>query len=93
MTLENILLAPVVSEKGWRLQEEGKYVFRVHPEANKVQVKRAVEGVFKVKVLNVAMMRMPEKPRRRKFYQRGAIPGWKKAIVQLAPGQKIDVYR
>lgn len=93
MTLEDILLAPVVSEKGWGLQEQGKYVFRVHPMANKVQVKRAVESIFKVKVLGVAMMRMPGKPRRRKFYQSGEIPGWKKAIVQLAPGQKIDVYR
>ncbi|MCI2429456.1 50S ribosomal protein L23 [Candidatus Acetothermia bacterium] len=93
MTLEDILRAPVVSEKGWRLQEEGKYVFRVHPNANKVQVKRAVESVFKVKVLNVSMMRMPEKPRRRKLYQRGEISAWKKAIVQLAQGQKIDVYR
>lgn len=93
MALEDILLAPVVSEKGWRLQEAGKYVFRVHRGANKVQVKRAVEDVFKVKVLDVWMVRMPAKPRRRKLYQQGEVSSWKKAIVQLAKGQKIDVYR
>ncbi len=93
MALEGILLAPVVSEKGWRLQETGKYVFRVHRGANKVQVKRAVEGVFKVKVLKVWIAHMPAKPRRRKLYQQGEISSWKRAIVQLAQGQKIDVYR
>lgn len=93
MRTEDILLAPVVSEKGWRLQEEGKYVFRVHTAANKVEVKRAVESLFKVHVLDVWMIRVPAKPRRRKAYQRGTVSGWKKAIVQLAEGQRIDVYR
>ncbi len=90
--LEDILREPVISEKGWRLQEENKYVFEVHPKANKNQIKRAVESIFKVKVLKVRTLNMPSKPRTKKFYQQGEVPGWKKAIVQVAPGQRIEVY-
>ncbi len=89
---EDILREPVISEKGWRLQEENKYVFEVHPKANKNQIKRAVENLFKVKVLRVWTLNMPSKPRRKKFYQQGEISGWKKAVVQVAPGQRIEVY-
>ncbi len=89
---EDILLEPVISEKGWRLQEENKYVFEVHPKANKNQIKRAVENLFKVKVLKVWTLNMPSKPRTKKFYQHGEVPGWKKAVVQVAPGQRIEVY-
>lgn len=90
--VEDILREPVISEKGWRLQEENKYVFEVHPKANKNQIKRAVESIFKVKVLKVRTLHMPSKPRTKKFYQHGEVPGWKKAIVQVAPGQRIEVY-
>jgi large subunit ribosomal protein L23 len=90
--LEDILREPVISEKGWRLQEENKYVFEVHPKANKNQIKRAVEHLFKVKVLKVWTLNMPSKPRRKKFYQQGEVPGWKKVIVQVAAGQRIEVY-
>jgi large subunit ribosomal protein L23 len=89
---EDILREPVISEKGWRLQEENKYVFEVHPKANKNQIKRAVEHLFKVKVLKVWTLNMPSKPRTKKFYQHGEVPGWKKAVVQVAPGQRIEVY-
>lgn len=91
--LEDVLREPVVSEKGWRLQEQNKYVFDVHPNANKVQIKRAVEHVFKVKVLKVWVLNMPPKPRKRKYYQHGELSGWKKAVVQLAEGQRIEVYQ
>ncbi|MFN4218221.1 MAG: 50S ribosomal protein L23 [Candidatus Bipolaricaulia bacterium] len=90
--LEDVLREPVISEKGWRLQEENKYVFDVHPKANKNQIKRAVESIFKVKVLKVWALNMPSKPRKKKFYQQGRLPGWKKAIVQVAEGQRIEVY-
>ena len=90
---EDVLREPVVSEKGWRLQEENKYVFDVHPHANKTQIKRAVENIFKVKVLKVWALNMPSKPRKKKFYQQGQLPGWKKAIVQVAEGQRIEVYK
>ncbi len=90
---EDVLREPVVSEKGWRLQEENKYVFDVHPKANKTQIKRAVEHIFKVKVLKVWALNMPSKPRKKKFYQPGRLPGWKKAIVQVAEGQRIEVYK
>lgn len=91
--LEDLLREPVISEKGWRLQEENKYVFAVHPKANKNQIKRAVENLFKVKVLKVWTLTMPSKPRKKKFYQQGRLPGWKKAIVQVAQGQRIEVYK
>jgi large subunit ribosomal protein L23 len=90
---EDVLREPVVSEKGWRLQEENKYVFDVHPKANKTQIKRAVENIFRVKVLSVWALNMPSKPRKKKFYQQGQLSGWKKAIVQVAEGQRIEVYK
>jgi large subunit ribosomal protein L23 len=91
--LEDVLLEPMVSEKGWKLQEENKYVFKVHPDANKVQVKRAVETLFKVKVTKVWMMNRLGKPRRRKFWQSGRTNDWKKAIVQLAKENRLEIYK
>ncbi len=90
--LEDILLEPMVSEKGWKLQEENKYVFKIHHKANKVQVKRAVETLFKVRVTKVWVMNRLGKPRRRKIWQAGRTQGWKKAIVQLAKDNRIEIY-
>ncbi len=91
LRLEDILLEPLVSEKAWRGQDEGKYVFRVHPKANKLQIRKAVEQLFKVKVVKVRTMNVKGKPRKIRFYQPGKRPDWKKAIVQLAPGHRIDI--
>lgn len=91
--LEDVLLAPLVSEKNWKLQEKNKYVFKVHPHANKVQVKRAVEAMFKVKVTKVWVMNHLGKPRRRKYWQQGRTQNWKKAIVQLAKDNRIEIYQ
>ncbi len=90
---EDIIIEPVVSEKSWRAQEEGKYTFRVHPQANKVQIRQAVEQLFKVKVKKVWTMNYRGKPKRIRFYQQGRRPHWKKAIVQLAPGHRIELYQ
>ena len=91
--LEDILIAPLVSEESWRLQEDNMYTFKVHPEASKSQIKRAVEEIFKVHVVAVRTMNMPGKPRKQRFYQTGRTPGWKKAIVRLAEGNQIDIYQ
>lgn len=86
-----IIQRPVVSEKTVYLQNKlGKYTFQVHQDANKQQIKDAVETLFKVKVTGVSTISVRGKPRR----VRGRIPGvtsaWKKAIVSLADGQKIE---
>jgi large subunit ribosomal protein L23 len=90
---EDILVAPLVSEESWRLQASNIYAFRVRPEATKQQIKRAVEELFKVRVVAVRTMNMPGKPRRQRFYQRGRTPRWKKAFVRLAEGHRIEMYQ
>jgi large subunit ribosomal protein L23 len=86
-----ILLAPVVSEKSYSLIEVGKYSFRVHPDAHKTQVRQAVEELFDVQVVGVNIVKVKAKPKRRGAH-RGTKPGWKKAIVQLAEGEKIEIF-
>ncbi|HEY7196175.1 MAG TPA: 50S ribosomal protein L23 [Gaiellaceae bacterium] len=86
-----VLLAPVVSEKSYGLIEENKYSFRVHEKAHKTQVRQAVEEIFDVKVERVNIVKVQSKPKRRGM-TRGRRPGWKKAIVQLAPGDKIEIF-
>jgi large subunit ribosomal protein L23 len=90
--LDDLIIEPIVSEKSWRLQDERKYTFRVHPSANKVQIRKAIEQIFKVKVEKVWTMNLRGKPRKVRFYQPGRRPHWKKAVVQLAPGQRIEIH-
>ncbi len=86
-----VLLAPVVSEKSYSLIEVGKYSFKVHPSAHKTHVRQAVEELFDVTVVRVNIVKVKAKPKRRGLH-RGTRPGWKKAIVQLAEGEKIDIF-
>ena len=86
-----VLLAPVVSEKSYSLIGDGKYVFRVHPDAHKTQVRQAVEELFGVKVQGVNMLKVQAKPKRRGLIK-GVKPGWKKAIVQLREGESIEIF-
>jgi large subunit ribosomal protein L23 len=86
-----VLLAPVVSEKSYELIEERKYSFRVHPEAHKTQIRQAVEELFDVHVEGVNIVQMRAKPKRRGLV-RGKKPGWKKAIVQLREGESIEIF-
>jgi large subunit ribosomal protein L23 len=87
----DVLLRPVVSEKSYGLLDEGKYTFVVAPEANKTQIKQAVEEVFRVKVTGVNTLNRQGKRRRTRF-------GWgkrsdtKRAIVTLAEGDRIDIF-
>jgi large subunit ribosomal protein L23 len=91
MDPRQIVIAPVVSEKSYSLIEDNKYSFRVHPEAHKTQVRQAVEQLFDVKVASVNIVKVKSKPKRRNFIE-GRRPGWKKAIVQLKPGDTIDIF-
>jgi large subunit ribosomal protein L23 len=87
----DVLLRPVVSEKSYGLLDEGKYTFVVAPDANKTQIKQAVEEVFRVKVTGVNTLNRQGKRRRTRF-------GWgkrvdtKRAIVTLAEGDRIDIF-
>ena len=91
MHLYETLRRPLITEKNAALQAQGKYVFEVAGVANKHQVKQAVEKAFKVKVTAVNMMTVPGKTRR---VGRREIQGqsWKKAIVTLQPGDKIEIF-
>jgi large subunit ribosomal protein L23 len=86
-----VLLAPVVSEKSYSLQDDRKYTFKVHKDAHKTQIRQAVEELFDVKVENVNIVKVQAKPKRRGV-TKGTRPGWKKAIVQVREGDTIEVF-
>ena len=90
----SIIIRPVVSEKGTILGEQGKYIFEVAPTANKIQIKRAVEEAFankKVQVAAVNIVHVSGKVRRR-GRSVGMTRSWKKAIVTLQAGQRLDLF-
>jgi len=86
-----ILLAPVVSEKSYSLISDRKYTFRVHEDAHKTQIRQAVEQLFEVHVTAVNVSKVQSKPKRRGL-TRGRRPGWKKAIVQVREGETIPIF-
>jgi large subunit ribosomal protein L23 len=86
-----VLLAPVVSEKSYSLQEDRKYTFKVHKDAHKTQIRQAVEELFDVHVVNVNILKVQAKPKRRGM-TKGTRPGWKKAIVQVRAGDTIEIF-
>jgi large subunit ribosomal protein L23 len=87
-----VLLAPVVSEKSYEQIESGhKYSFRVHPDAHKTQIRQAVEELFDVHVQSVNVIQVRSKPKRRGL-SRGRRPGWKKAIVKIGAGESIEIF-
>lgn len=87
-----VLLRPLITEKGTLLAESGKYAFQVAPSANKLQIKEAVETAFDVHVLKVNVMVMPGKERR-VGRSKGMTSEWKKAIVTLAVGERIEFFQ
>jgi large subunit ribosomal protein L23 len=89
MNPHDILLRPVLSEKAVATIGSGKYVFFVHPSANRSQVKDAVERVFNVEVVKINVAKVRAKDKRLGRYT-GRTPERKKAIVTLAPGQRIQ---
>jgi large subunit ribosomal protein L23 len=87
-----VIIRPVVSEKSYVLAEAGKYTFRVHDRAHKTQIRHAVEQLFDVNVLDVRTASVKSKPKRR-GQTAGRSRQWKKAIVQVGPGQTIPIFR
>ena len=91
MHLYEVLRRPLITEKNTMLQAQGKYAFEIAREANKQQIKQAVEKAFKVNVLAVNVMTVPGKTRR--VGRRQVLTqSWKKAIVTLKPGDKIELF-
>ena len=91
MHLYQVLQRPLITEKAILLKDEDKYAFEVATKANKPQIKKAVERAFKVEVIKVNVITVPGKTKR---FGKKQVTGssWKKAIVTLAPGQKITFF-
>ena len=89
--LRDVLIRPLITEKSNTGMQENKYTFIVPLNANKVEIRQAVEAVFKVKVLDVNTIRVMGKIKRMGKYS-GKRPDVKKAIVKVAPGQRIEFF-
>jgi large subunit ribosomal protein L23 len=91
INLNQVLIAPVVSEKSYGMIDQKKYAFRVHPEAHKTQIRQAVEELFEVRVIGVNVSKVQPKPKRRGLHK-GTRQGWKKAIVQIHRDDEIQIF-
>ena len=91
MHASQVILAPILSEKSYAGTTRGSYTFKVHSHAHKTQIRQAVEQLFEVKVVNVNVIKVQPKPKRR-GNTKGFRQGWKKAVVQLKPGDKIEIF-
>jgi large subunit ribosomal protein L23 len=88
-----VLLRPIVSEKSYALLDQGVYTFVVHPDANKVEIRQAVESIFNVEVIKVnTLNRKGKRKRMRRSANFGKRPDTKRAIVTLAEGQRIPLF-
>ena len=86
----NVLKTPHITEKATDLTKENKYIFKVFPRTNKKEIKRAIEGLYNVDVVSVRIINIPPK-RRRLGRTLGWRKGYKKAIIKIKEGQKIEV--
>jgi len=93
MDPSQVIIRPVVSEKSYVLAANDKYTFRVHPDAHKTQIRQAIEELFEgVKVVEVRTASVKSKPKRRGLTA-GRSRSWKKAIVQVRPGDTIPIFQ
>lgn len=91
MDIYDVIIRPIETEKTAYQSEYGQYTFQVHPEANKIEIKKAVETIYGVDVIAVNVLNMPAKVSRgrgRRMVRR--VPAWRKAVVTVAPGQRIE---
>lgn len=92
--IQEVIVRPLITERSTLLKEKGKYSFEVHPNATKQEIKNAVESIFKKEKVEVAKVNTTNVPAKiRRFGQRiSKVYRWKKAIVTLKPGQKIEFF-
>ena len=92
MEATQVIIRPVVSEKSYVLSAADRYTFRVHPDAHKTQIRQAIQELFDVHVVEVRTMSVKSKPKRRGV-SKGRTRTWKKAIVQVQPGESIPIFQ
>lgn len=92
MDATQVIIRPVVSEKSYVLAAVDKYTFRVHADAHKTEIRQAVEELFDVHVVSVNTSSVKSKPKRRGV-TKGRTRAWKKAIVQVKPGESIPIFQ
>ncbi len=91
-TANEIIYQAIISEKGTVLRDDhNRYVFKVHVQANKIEIKKAIETAFAVKVLDVKTINIKGKSKRLGRYE-GRRSDWKKALVKLKKGDSIDIF-
>lgn len=89
-SIYDLVRYPLITERALLQQDKGKYTFRVHPEASKGEIKEAIETIFSVKVAKVNTSTVRGRLKRVRF-RPGYTAEWKKAVVTLKPGQKIEL--
>uniref|UniRef100_A0A7C2P5F7 Large ribosomal subunit protein uL23 n=1 Tax=candidate division WOR-3 bacterium TaxID=2052148 RepID=A0A7C2P5F7_UNCW3 len=87
----DIIIRPIITEKSALLREQGQFVFEVAPDSNKIEIKKAIEELFKVHVEKVRVINVKPKPRRVRLAP-GYTKAWKKAIVTLKKGESIPFF-
>ncbi len=93
MDAHQVIKQPVVSEKSYALLDDGAYTFQIHPDANKIQVRKAVEELFGVTVRKVnTLNRKGKRKRNRRNGTYGSRPNTKRAVVTLVEGDRIDLF-
>jgi large subunit ribosomal protein L23 len=92
MDASQVIIRPVVSEKSYVLATADKYTFRVHKDANKTQIRQAIEQLFNVGVIEIRTSKVRSKPKRR-GYTSGRTREWKKAVVQVRHGDTIPIFQ
>ena len=90
--VHQVLIRPVISEKSVAQTERNNYTFAVGRDSNKFQIRDAIEAQFKVTVLDVRVLWVKPKQKRRGRRTLGTVPGWRKAVVTIAAGQKIELF-
>jgi large subunit ribosomal protein L23 len=91
MDYESILIGPVLTEKSNVAREDGRYAFKVDPRADKIQIMEAVRRLFNVNPVACNIINVKSKPKRLRN-RPGRTATWKKAVVRLAPGEKIAIF-
>ncbi len=86
-----IIIRPVITERSYDMMEKNTYTFEVAKDANKIEIRQAVEEIFAVKVVRVNTLNVKSKPKRVR-YQAGRTRTWKKAMVTLQEGDTIELF-